>query len=239
MSATGDSGIAGFALDGHDWDGLYLARRKGQDVVYAGQGRSWFRQGVRRRSAQTAQTADPQDPALYEEDRPQGHLEERLFLGAAIRKVESEVATGGRENKKSSLSQEDGSNATPAEGVSDGDWHTTPVGRESDPLAELARLIGQNDPFAGAFRPPRQNNVPYDISEEKYYGGDQYIRCTAPRPPRSMHPQIMWLSIKRHMTTPFFPPSKANPNCHYHQFRHFPNRMKKSDCVSSIAPRTA
>src|SRR3954447_20675112 len=93
--------IAGFALDGHDWDGLYLARRKGQDLVYAGQGRSWFRQGVRRRSAQTAQTADPQDPALYEEDRPQGHLGERLFLEAAIRKLESEVATGGRENKKS------------------------------------------------------------------------------------------------------------------------------------------
>src|SRR3954462_6344302 len=28
--------IAGFALDGDDWDGLYLARRKGQDLVYAG-----------------------------------------------------------------------------------------------------------------------------------------------------------------------------------------------------------
>jgi len=28
--------IAGFALDGDDWDGLYLGRRKGQDLVYAG-----------------------------------------------------------------------------------------------------------------------------------------------------------------------------------------------------------
>ena len=28
--------IAGFALDGTDWDGIYLGRRKGNDLVYAG-----------------------------------------------------------------------------------------------------------------------------------------------------------------------------------------------------------
>ncbi|MET3839048.1 non-homologous end-joining DNA ligase [Bradyrhizobium sp. OAE829] len=28
--------IAGFALDGNDWDGVYLGRRKGSDLVYAG-----------------------------------------------------------------------------------------------------------------------------------------------------------------------------------------------------------
>ena len=28
--------IAGFALDGNDWDGIYLGRRKGNDFVYAG-----------------------------------------------------------------------------------------------------------------------------------------------------------------------------------------------------------
>ena len=28
--------IAGFALDGSDWDGIYLARRKGDDLFYAG-----------------------------------------------------------------------------------------------------------------------------------------------------------------------------------------------------------
>jgi bifunctional non-homologous end joining protein LigD len=28
--------IAGFALDGNDWDGIYLGRRKGRDLVYAG-----------------------------------------------------------------------------------------------------------------------------------------------------------------------------------------------------------
>jgi bifunctional non-homologous end joining protein LigD len=28
--------IAGFALDGKKWDGIYLGRRKGKDLVYAG-----------------------------------------------------------------------------------------------------------------------------------------------------------------------------------------------------------
>ena len=28
--------IAGFAMDGSKWDGLYLARRKGEDLIYAG-----------------------------------------------------------------------------------------------------------------------------------------------------------------------------------------------------------
>jgi bifunctional non-homologous end joining protein LigD len=28
--------IAGFALDGNDWDGIYLGRRKGRDLLYAG-----------------------------------------------------------------------------------------------------------------------------------------------------------------------------------------------------------
>src|SRR4029078_7942959 len=28
--------IAGFALDGNDWDGIYLGRRKGDALIYAG-----------------------------------------------------------------------------------------------------------------------------------------------------------------------------------------------------------
>ena len=28
--------IAGYAMDGSKWDGLYLARRKGEDLIYAG-----------------------------------------------------------------------------------------------------------------------------------------------------------------------------------------------------------
>jgi bifunctional non-homologous end joining protein LigD len=28
--------IAGFALDGNDWDGIYLGRRKGKNLIYAG-----------------------------------------------------------------------------------------------------------------------------------------------------------------------------------------------------------
>jgi bifunctional non-homologous end joining protein LigD len=30
------SSIAGFALDQGKWDGIYMGRRKGQDLVYAG-----------------------------------------------------------------------------------------------------------------------------------------------------------------------------------------------------------
>jgi bifunctional non-homologous end joining protein LigD len=28
--------IAGFALDGNDWDGIFVGRRKGDDLIYAG-----------------------------------------------------------------------------------------------------------------------------------------------------------------------------------------------------------
>jgi bifunctional non-homologous end joining protein LigD len=28
--------IAGFALDGNEWDGIYVGRRKGKDLIYAG-----------------------------------------------------------------------------------------------------------------------------------------------------------------------------------------------------------
>jgi hypothetical protein len=35
--------IAGFALDGTEWDGLYVARREGDDLVYAGTLTPWIR----------------------------------------------------------------------------------------------------------------------------------------------------------------------------------------------------
>jgi bifunctional non-homologous end joining protein LigD len=28
--------IAGYALDGNKWDGIYIGRRKGKDLIYAG-----------------------------------------------------------------------------------------------------------------------------------------------------------------------------------------------------------
>jgi bifunctional non-homologous end joining protein LigD len=37
--------IAGFALDGTDWDGIYLGRRKGNDLVYAGKVDHGFTKG--------------------------------------------------------------------------------------------------------------------------------------------------------------------------------------------------
>jgi bifunctional non-homologous end joining protein LigD len=66
--------IAGFALDGNDWDGIYVGRRKGKDLVYAGKVDHGLRQGVSRRSPQAAHAADPEDTALHQADRAAWHL---------------------------------------------------------------------------------------------------------------------------------------------------------------------
>jgi len=60
--------IAGFALDGNDWDGIYLARRQGNDLVYAGKV-DHARQDLRRRTAPAPDAVDPQDATLHEENR--------------------------------------------------------------------------------------------------------------------------------------------------------------------------
>src|SRR3954471_20854821 len=56
--------IAGFSLDGNDWDGIYVGRRKGDDLVYGGKGRPRLRQTIGRRPAQTSHAVDPQKSAL-------------------------------------------------------------------------------------------------------------------------------------------------------------------------------
>ena len=56
--------IAGFALDGNKWDGIYVGRRKGKDLVYAGKVDHGFDKTVRRRSAQAPDAVDPKNPAL-------------------------------------------------------------------------------------------------------------------------------------------------------------------------------
>src|SRR5215831_11579215 len=66
--------IAGFALDGQKWDGIYLARRKGKDLIYAGKVDHGFDKKVGRRFAQASDAAHPQDTALHQEDRTSRHL---------------------------------------------------------------------------------------------------------------------------------------------------------------------
>src|SRR6266481_562203 len=78
----------------------------------------------RARTALIAQLRSMQPPLLETEI-----TRERSSLEEAIRKVESEAANPYRQHFSS---DEDGS---------------FPAGGESDPLAELARLIGQTDPF--------------------------------------------------------------------------------------------
>ena len=84
--------IAGFALDGNNWDGIYLGRRKGNDLVYAGKVDHGFDKTSAAELAQAPDAADPQDPALRQADRAQGHLGR---AGAAGRdRVPGEVRRG-------------------------------------------------------------------------------------------------------------------------------------------------
>ena len=66
--------IAGFALDGSKWDGIYVGRRKGNNLGLRWQGRSRLRQGFGRCATREADAVDPQDTTLHQEDRAPGHL---------------------------------------------------------------------------------------------------------------------------------------------------------------------
>jgi hypothetical protein len=83
--------IAGFALDGSDWDGIYLGRRKGKDLVYAGK----VDHGFDKTSAAALRkrpTPLIRKTRLRQEDRAQGHL---AGAGAAGRdRIPCEVDRG-------------------------------------------------------------------------------------------------------------------------------------------------
>ena len=53
--------IAGFALDGNKWDGIYVGRRKGKDLIYAGKVDHRVRQALSARAPQTVDATDPQN----------------------------------------------------------------------------------------------------------------------------------------------------------------------------------
>jgi ATP-dependent DNA ligase len=84
--------IAGFALDGSKWDGLYLGRRKGDDLVYAGEGRPRLRQRYSEALAGAAEAIGQEDPAVCQADRASRHLGR---AGAVTRdRVSREVGRG-------------------------------------------------------------------------------------------------------------------------------------------------
>ena len=66
--------IAGFALDGTKWDGLYVGRRKGDDLVYAGKVDHGFDKVSAADLQKRLEPAHPKDPALCQAHRPQRHL---------------------------------------------------------------------------------------------------------------------------------------------------------------------
>ena len=66
--------IAGFALDGKKWDGIYLGRLKGKELIYAGKVDHRFDTTSSRGFAGAAQAADPDDAAPRQENRASRHL---------------------------------------------------------------------------------------------------------------------------------------------------------------------
>jgi bifunctional non-homologous end joining protein LigD len=65
--------IAGFALDGSDWDGIYLGPQRRCSHLRR-QGRPRLYESLCDRFTQAADAADPQDATLRKEDRSQSHL---------------------------------------------------------------------------------------------------------------------------------------------------------------------
>jgi bifunctional non-homologous end joining protein LigD len=83
--------IAGFAFDGSKWDGLYVGRRKGDDLVYAGKVDHGFDKASRR-SAEAPGAAGPKDAGLREAHLAQGHLGRTEAVGRD--RVPGEVRRG-------------------------------------------------------------------------------------------------------------------------------------------------
>ena len=66
--------IAGFALEDGKWDGIYVGRRKGNNLVYAGKVDHGFDKNSAGGAAEEAHAIDPKDAALQQEDRAQVRL---------------------------------------------------------------------------------------------------------------------------------------------------------------------
>jgi hypothetical protein len=134
--------IAGFALDGSKWDGLYVGRRKGDDLVYAGC-RPRLRQGLRRRLAKAIKTPGPENAALREADRAQGHLGRAEAAGRD--RIPREV--GGGQSPPSLLQGTSGGSLMDAFDRF-WQWATKPLESQLKIPAELHRAVMELSPEA-------------------------------------------------------------------------------------------
>lgn len=66
--------MAGFALDGEKWDGLYVGRQKGKDLVYAGEVDHGFDKTSAAEAAPAADALDPENAALRQAHSPPRRL---------------------------------------------------------------------------------------------------------------------------------------------------------------------
>ena len=84
--------IAGFALDGTKWDGLYLGQAQGQGPDLCREGGPWLRHCVGERPTGPAQAADQENPALQQTDRPSRHLGRAVVAGG--NRIPGEIGRG-------------------------------------------------------------------------------------------------------------------------------------------------
>ena len=84
--------IAGFALKENKFDGIYIGRLKGKDLVYAGKVDLGFDKTSAAELQARLETADPQDPALCQKDRAPGDLGRAAAAGRD--RVPGEISRG-------------------------------------------------------------------------------------------------------------------------------------------------
>src|SRR5437762_6263634 len=100
----------------------------------------------------------------------------------------------------------------------DPDGHSpSPSGQSSDPLAELARLIGKNDPFSefgrdarasrDPFRDQQYGSEPAPHHDQQQYGGAQYAPTDWDRAPTAAPSYDPFTSLA--------PPVPMAPEQHY------------------------
>jgi ATP-dependent DNA ligase len=90
--------IAGYALDGRKFDGLF-GQTKGRGVAVRRQGRSWFRSCIGKGIASAPKAADPKDAALYQADRASRNMGRTII--ACRNRIPREIR--GRQSSPSCL----------------------------------------------------------------------------------------------------------------------------------------
>ena len=88
----GTLAFAGFALDGNKWDGLYIGRRKGKDLIYVGKVDHGFDSASAKMLPRPPYAADPKDATLHKTDCASRYLGRTRTTGRD--RISREVSRG-------------------------------------------------------------------------------------------------------------------------------------------------